>query len=214
MHKLVIFDWDGTLMDSGARIVSAMQTSARRAGLPVPSEAAVKDIIGISLQPAMVRLFGALSETQAALLLDCYREEYVERDSTPTPMFAGAYDLLDNLKSKGVLMAVATGKARRGLHRVWQETATGHYFVTSRCGDETASKPHPQMLSEILLETGIDARHAVMIGDTTYDMQMAEQLKMDRIAMSHGVHEEARLAAHSPLTIADSLTELQAYLLG
>lgn len=213
MHKLVIFDWDGTLMDSGARIVSAMQTSAHRAGLPVPSAEAVKDIIGISLQPAMQRLFGELPHAQARILLDCYREEYVERDPTPTPMFEGAIELLASLKAQGILLAVATGKARRGLTRVWQETRTGHYFVASRCGDETASKPHPQMLSEILQETQIQAHEAVMVGDTVYDMQMAQQLNMDRIAVSHGVHERSRLAAHGPLAIVDTLAELRAFLL-
>ncbi|MBT1065038.1 HAD-IA family hydrolase [Bowmanella sp. Y26] len=209
MYKLVIFDWDGTLMDSGARIVSAMQTAARRANLPVPTDDAVKDIIGISLLPAMQILFGKLPAQQQDLLFESYKQEYVEKDKTPTPMFNGAGDLLDRLSGQGTLLAVATGKARRGLNRVWQETNTGHYFQASRCGDEAESKPSSDMLVQLLNELNVEASQAVMIGDTVYDMQMAQNLNMDRIAVSHGVHSAERLAGHAPRAIVDSLAELQ-----
>lgn len=199
-------------MDSGARIVSAMQTAALRANLPVPTEAAVKDIIGISLLPAMQILFGKLPAEEQQLLFECYKQEYVENDKTPTPMFEGAFSLLENLLGQGRLLAVATGKARRGLNRVWQDTNTGHFFHASRCGDEAESKPSSDMLSQLLDELRVSAEEAVMIGDTVYDMQMAEQLGMDRIAVSHGVHESERLAQHQPLIIVDSLAQLQTYL--
>lgn len=199
-------------MDSGARIVSAMQTAALRANLPVPTEAAVKDIIGISLLPAMQILFGKLPAEEQQLLFEYYKQEYVENDKTPTPMFEGAFSLLENLSGQGRLLAVATGKARRGLNRVWQQTSTGHFFHASRCGDEAESKPSSDMLSQLLDELRVSAEEAVMIGDTVYDMQMAEQLGMDRIAVSHGVHESERLAQHQPLIIVDSLVQLQTYL--
>lgn len=212
MYKLVIFDWDGTLMDSGARIVSAMQTAAQRAGLLVPSDEAVKDIIGISLLPAMQILFGDMDTETEQALLTFYKQEYVERDLTPTPMFEGALSLLSALREDQRLLAVATGKARRGLRRVWQETATEHFFHTSRCGDEAESKPSADMLRQILQELHIQPSQAVMVGDTVYDMQMAEQLGMDRIAVSYGVHDRARLLTHQPVAMVDSLKELQAYL--
>ncbi|MBN7824491.1 HAD-IA family hydrolase [Bowmanella dokdonensis] len=211
-YSLVIFDWDGTLMDSCGRIVSSMQTAARRAGLAVPSNEAVKDIIGISLKPAISRLFGQLESYEADTLFEYYRQEYVEKDLTPTPLFAGAQALLADLRGRNTLMAVATGKARRGLDRVWRETGTGQYFSASRCGDETQSKPHPEMLVQLLDEFNLSAREAVMIGDTVYDMQMAEQLGMDRIGISHGVHVPERLKQHQPLAIVDSLAELTDWL--
>ncbi|GGD78475.1 HAD-IA family hydrolase [Lacimicrobium alkaliphilum] len=208
MYKLVIFDWDGTLMDSCGRIVSAMRTSARRAGLPVPEEAAVRDIIGISLRPAIARLFGELPEQQSELLFELYRQEYVDNDPTPTPLFGGAIELLEQIRQRQMLMAVATGKARRGLNRVWQQTGTGHFFSASRCGDETRSKPDPDMLEQILAELSVQPHEALMIGDTCYDLHMAEQLGMDRVGVSFGVHETARLRQHKPKVIVDSLAEI------
>ncbi len=197
-------------MDSCGRIVSAMQTSARRAGLAVPEEAAVRDIIGISLRPAIARLFGDLSTEQSEHLFELYRQEYVENDSTPTPLFDGALGLLQHIQDRQLMMAVATGKARRGLKRVWQETGTGHYFSASRCGDETRSKPDPDMLQQILTELNVQPHEAVMIGDTCYDLHMAEQLNMDRIGVSFGVHESERLRQHRPKAIVDSLTDITA----
>lgn len=209
---LVIFDWDGTLMDSVGRIVSSMQHTAARLCLPEPSVAAVREIIGISLEPAIEQLFGQLDQQTMADFLEGYRQQYVHDDSTPSPLFAGAEAMLSDLRERGYTLAVATGKARHGLERVWQDSQIRHLFHSSRCADETASKPNPQMLHEILAETGYDVSQAIMVGDSVHDMRMAENAGMARIAVGFGAHTADRLAAHQPLAILDELAALPNYL--
>lgn len=209
---LVIFDWDGTLMDSVGRIVSSMQRTAARLNLVQPSEAAVRDIIGISLEPAIERLFGTLSDADMTMFKDVYRQQYVHEDITPSPLFPGAQVLLESLRERGHTLAVATGKARHGLERVWQEANIEHLFHASRCADETASKPHPLMLHELLAETGHAVEDAIMIGDSIHDMQMAQNAGMARIAVGFGAHDASRLAAHQPLTIINELAALKHWL--
>ena len=128
-------------------------------------------------------------------------------------MFNGVEDLLSALKAKGATLAVATGKARRGLDRAWSQTETGHFFSASRCADDAQSKPSPDMLLQILDELNISANDAVMIGDTTYDMQMAKSIGMRRIGVSYGVHAQVHLEALAPETIVHSIGELQQFLL-
>lgn len=206
---LIIFDWDGTLMDSVGRIVSSMQRTAAALNLVQPSEAAVRDIIGISLNPAIERLFGPLSKPDMTLFKDVYRQQYVHDDMTPSPLFPGAQALLEELHERGHTLAVATGKARHGLERVWQEVNIQHLFHASRCADETESKPHPLMLHELMAETGHDVEHAVMVGDSIHDMQMAQNAGMARIAVAFGAHDASRLAAHQPLAIINELAALK-----
>ncbi|AWL12031.1 Phosphoglycolate phosphatase [Saliniradius amylolyticus] len=211
-YRLVIFDWDGTLMDSAGRIVSSVQAVAKRLELPVPDDEAVKEIIGISLGPSLKRLFGELPEARMEQLVSAYRDEYVELNTTPTPLFNGVPELLTRLHGEGRTLAVATGKARRGLKRVWQQTNTGHFFHGSRCGDETESKPHPQMLEQLLEELDVPVHQAVMIGDTVHDMKMAEAIGMDRIGVSFGAHHPSRLESHKPKAIVDNIDQLAALL--
>ena len=208
---LVIFDWDGTLMDSVGRIVSSMQRTAAQLHLKQPSEIAVRDIIGISLEPAIEKLFGRLSSADMAAFIKVYRQQYVHDDMTPSPLFPGAREMLEDLRARGYTLAVATGKARHGLERVWQEADIRHLFHASRCADETASKPNPLMLTELLDETGYDVAHAIMIGDSTHDMQMAQNAGMARIAVRFGAHSAEQLAPHQPLAILDELTALTQY---
>jgi|SRR5690554_3379672 len=209
---LVIFDWDGTLMDSVGRIVSSMQHTAAQLQLPEPSVSAVREIIGISLEPAIEQLFGQLAPQTMADFLDCYREQYVYNDTTPSPLFSGAQSMLDDLYQRGYTLAVATGKARHGLERVWQDSQVRHLFHTSRCADETASKPNPRMLHEILNETGYDVSQAIMVGDSVHDMRMAENAGMARIAVGFGAHAAERLAKHQPLAVIHELSALPDYL--
>ncbi|MBR9906561.1 MAG: HAD-IIIA family hydrolase [Gammaproteobacteria bacterium] len=208
---LVIFDWDGTLMDSVGRIVSSMQRTAAQLHLKQPSEIAVRDIIGISLEPAIEKLFGRLSNADMAAFIEVYRQQYVHDDMTPSPLFPGARELLEDLRARGYTLAVATGKARHGLERVWQEADIRHLFHASRCADETASKPNPLMLTELLDETGYDVEHAIMIGDSTHDMQMAQNAGMARIAVRFGAHSAEQLAPHQPIAIVDELSALTQY---
>ena len=199
-------------MDSVPRIVSSIQTLATESLLPVPSVAAIKDIIGLSLPVALERLFDLHSETKVQALVEAYREIYVIREQTPTPMFAGAVDLLTALYDAGVTLAVATGKARPGLERAWAESQTKPLFKLARCAHEVASKPNPQMLVEILEATQTPAQHALMIGDSIHDMEMARNAGVQAIGVTYGVHSAERLQVAKPTHIVDSLTQLRRFL--
>lgn len=212
-YQLVIFDWDGTVMDSAAKIVHCMQQAALDCDLAVPSREAVEHIIGISLVPAIGQLFDLQDSALIDKIVERYKYNYLNSDQTPCPLFPGILPLFDMLSAQPRTLAVATGKARRGLNRAWQQTVTGHYFSHSRCADEAESKPSPDMLSQLLAETGIDVERSLMIGDTSYDMQMAQSLGMDRVAVNYGVHEESVLRQYDPKIIAESVAELHQFLL-
>lgn len=206
--SLVIFDWDGTVMDSVGRIVSSMRAAALKSELIVPSEFAVKQIIGLSLDPAFDALFPGVAEDKRQQLFAHYRDHYVLHDTTPTPLFTGVEQVLAQLKDSNIKLAVATGKQRRGLDRMFAETGLKKYFDTSRCADEAHSKPHPQMLQQILQELDMTAAEAVMIGDTSHDMKMAQAIAMPRIGVTHGVHGRDVLSQYEPKAIIDSIPEL------
>lgn len=207
-YRLVIFDWDGTLMDSVGRIVSCMQAAARDCGLPEPGERAIQDIIGLSLATAMESLFPVADAEGIVRLVARYREHYLTLDSTPTPLFNGVEETLRQLLGAGYQLAIATGKARAGLERVLAATGLGPYFHARRGADEARSKPDPLMLSQILAELDVPVEQAVMVGDSCHDMAMAEALGMARIGVSWGVHDATRLAEHRPLQIIDRLPQL------
>ena len=207
--KLVIFDWDGTLMDSVARIVSSMQATALDCVLPVPSSEAVRDIIGLSLYKAFPILFGAVSEAQSAQLLAAYRRHYMELDHTPSPLFAGAADTVKGLHASGYQLAVATGKQRAGLDSVLADTQLGGYFHALRGADQAVSKPHPLMLEQILDELKLSPMDAVMVGDSSYDLEMAQAIGMARIGVTYGVHDALKLNVHQPLALIDDIRQLR-----
>ncbi|MBS4703901.1 HAD-IA family hydrolase [Aeromonas veronii] len=216
--RLAIFDWDGTLMDSVGRIVACVQGAARDCELAVPSPAQIRQIIGLSLDVAMSRLFPlcsdsgtAMDERQIATLIERYRHHYLH-DATPSPLFTGAGELLHDWRSRGLQLAVATGKSRRGLDRVLDETGLRPLFVTSRGADEARSKPDPLMLEQILDELGLSPRQAVMIGDSVHDMAMAEAIAMPRIGVTWGVDSSDALSRHGPVAVVDSMTALHALL--
>jgi phosphoglycolate phosphatase len=211
-YQLVIFDWDGTLMDSVARIVACMRAAALDCGLPVPEAAAVRHIIGLSLSDAFPLLFGPLAPARADAMLASYRRHYLERDHTPSPLFAGAADTVAGLHQSGYRLAVATGKAREGLDRVLLETGLGRYFHALRGADQARSKPHPLMLEQILDELRLRPDQAVMVGDSSYDLAMAEAIGMDRIGVTYGVHGRNLLCQHTPLTLIDDIRQLPRWL--
>lgn len=220
--RLAIFDWDGTLMDSVGRIVACVQGAARDCELAVPAPAQIRQIIGLSLDVAMSRLFplcsgsgsgsGATSgERQIAAIIDRYRHHYLH-DATPSPLFAGAGELLHDWQLRGLQLAIATGKSRRGLDRVLDETGLRPLFVTSRGADEANSKPDPLMLEQILAELGLSPRQAVMIGDSVHDMAMAEAIAMPRIGVTWGVDSRDALSRYEPVAVVDSMTALRGLL--
>jgi len=211
-YKLIIFDWDGTLMDSAGKIINCMQIAAKHCSFPVPTAEEVGHIIGISLKPAIKQLFSIQDDASAERLVHAYREAFITHDTTPSPLFDGVEVMLDELTARGAILAVATGKARRGLARAWSQTGTGKYFRTSRCADDAKSKPSPDMLLQIINELNIDIADAIMVGDTTYDMQMAKSIGMARVGVSYGVHAQTHLEALKPKAIVHSISELQRFL--
>ncbi|MBO1518789.1 HAD family hydrolase [Oceanisphaera pacifica] len=208
-YRLVIFDWDGTVMDSVARIVSSMEAAARDCQLTVPTAAAVRDIIGLSLYKAFPILFGHLNEQETAALVAAYRRHYMELNTTPTPLFAGAEELIKSLHQAGYLLAVATGKYRVGLDAVLASTQLGGYFHATRGADQALSKPNPLMLEQILAELKLTPADAVMVGDSSYDLAMAQAIGMDRIGVTYGVHDAATLCQHTPIALIDDVRELK-----
>lgn len=205
---LVILDWDGTVCNSEARIVSCMLRAAERVGLPVLAPEAVGNIIGLGLPEAIAELFPEAPSEQRQRLSECYSEEWLAARSEPLPLFDGVLETLDRLLGADHRLAVATGKSRRGLNREFEEHGLGHLFVASRCADETASKPNPLMLRQLLDETGVPVEEAVMVGDTVYDLEMAASAGMSSIGVSYGVHRPQRLSAFKPKAIIDHFSEL------
>ncbi|MCE8020067.1 HAD-IA family hydrolase [Halomonas sp. MCCC 1A11036] len=208
-YRLIIFDWDGTLMDSVARIVTCMQAAAHDAGWGRLEEAAVRDIIGLGLPEAIDRLCPGIDAERFELLRSRYAYYFVEGSRTPMPFFAGVEAGIARLREfPARRLAVATGKSRRGLDRVFRESGSGAWFHASRTADETRSKPHPQMLEELLVELDVPVEEAVMVGDTEYDLEMARALGMDRVAVTWGVHAPERLAASRPVYTAGAVEAL------
>lgn len=211
-HELIIFDWDGTLMDSVAKIVRCFQAALADAGAPDLGEPAIRHIIGLGLDEAVTMLLPQADAALRARVVARYREHFLHLDRTGMELFPGVRAGLEALTEQGYLLAVATGKARRGLDRVLRDTGTAHLFVATRCADEAYSKPHPRMLEDILEQTGFTPAQALMVGDTTYDLQMAQHARMASLAVTYGVHDRELLAEHGPLACLDSFTEVRAWL--
>tara|TARA_B110000902_G_scaffold259745_1_gene331569 strand:+ start:84 stop:770 length:687 start_codon:yes stop_codon:yes gene_type:complete len=210
--KLVIFDWDGTISDSVARIVSSMQSAATELDMAVPTYLEVKEIIGLGLTEAAFRLFPQATREQVFQLQTSYSQHYRTEDSAPCPFFLGVEETLQQLKADGYQLAVATGKSRAGLDRVLLSLGMEDFFHSSRCADETLSKPHPLMLEQLLAEFDLPAEAAVMVGDTEFDMEMAVNASMPRIAVSYGAHHADRLMAFEPLACVDLFSEIKSSL--
>ncbi|MDU0355316.1 HAD-IA family hydrolase [Paraglaciecola aquimarina] len=207
-YKAIIFDWDGTLMDSIGKIVETMQSSAKELGFPVPDYEQAKNVIGLSLLPALQTLFNVDDEKVAMALFHTYKAQFKAHLQISSPLFEGALALLEELTRRGYILAVATGKARQGLEHNWLHSKTEHFFSASRTADDAQSKPSPDMLEQLLKELALPVEQVLMVGDTTYDMAMAEAINMDRIGVSFGVHSAQELSKHKPLAVIDSLQEL------
>lgn len=205
---LFIFDWDGTISDSTAKIVRCMQLAAGDSGLEVLPDEDVRNIIGLGLPEAISSLYPQANAEEREKLRLGYSAHFLREDTLPSPFFPCVLDTLDSLRQDGFILTVATGKSRRGLDRVLDNLDLKSFFHASRCADETASKPHPQMLNELLLEFSASAQEAVMIGDTEYDMAMAREIDMHRIAVSYGAHHIDRLLPYEPRMCIDNFNEI------
>lgn len=209
--KLLVFDWDGTLMDSEAQIVACMQAAIDDLALEPRSRDEVKNIIGLGLNEAVASLYPQADATLVADVADRYRAHWLGGNAQ-SQLFPGVEETLHLLKDEGFRLAVATGKGRRGLDKVLRETGLREVFDATRCSDETRSKPHPLMLEQLMDELRMAPVETVMIGDTEYDMEMARNAQAHPIAVSYGVHEWPRLQRHAPLTCLDRITELSDWL--
>lgn len=208
---LLVFDWDGTLMDSTAHIVAAIQFAFGEMGLTVPTKQAASHIIGLGLVDALRHLDPALPAEDYGKLAAAYRRYYLD-PSHVTPLFDGVLPALEAYREAGFYLAVATGKSRAGLNQAMASAGVAHLFDWTRCADETFSKPHPAMLEEILDFLGVDRTRALMIGDTTHDLQMAMNARCAGVGVSYGAHPKEELLALSPLACADHFSELDLWI--
>lgn len=208
---LLVFDWDGTLMDSAGSIVASVQAACRDLGLRVPSQAQASYIIGLGLSDALQTLLPDLPPGDYARLVERYRYHYLARDEM-IPLFEGAAQVIETLHQAGFMLAVATGKSRRGLDRALGNSGLAPFFHGTRCADETFSKPHPGMLLELMEELGTSRQRTLMIGDTTHDLQMASNAGVQALGVAYGAHPRHALLQLAPLACVDSVAQLRQWL--
>jgi phosphoglycolate phosphatase len=209
---LIVFDWDGTLVDSTQLIVDSIRAASADVDLPVPEPLAARGIIGLGLSEALGVLFGSISETQRQQLVARYRYHYLAQDHE-VPFFDGVNAAIEALAEKGFMLGVATGKGRNGLNRSLQRSGLGRHFHATRCVDECFSKPHPQMLLELMDELGVSPARTLMIGDTTYDLQMAQNANVASVAVSYGAQQLESLLPYAPVAHFDNFTNLNQWLI-
>lgn len=212
--RVVIFDWDGTLVDSAAHIVRCVQAAAADAGLDVPAADKVRHVIGLSLERAFMSIVPGARQDAFGSFVAAYREHFFRATGEVQPLFPGVADVLAELREQGLFLAVATGKGRNGLRRGLEETGLKRFFDVTRCAEDTASKPDPQMLREILDDLGLEPGEGLMIGDTSYDLEMAARIGMPSIGVTYGAHAREHLEPHRPLGLLDDIRALPAYLSG
>ncbi|MDR3480685.1 MAG: HAD-IIIA family hydrolase [Burkholderiaceae bacterium] len=208
---LIVFDWDGTLMDSTSTIVKCIQASAKDLGLPIPDNRTAAYVIGLGLMDAMQAVLPGVDPKFYPRMVERYRYHYLAQDQELS-LFEGAREMLTDLSQQGYFLAVATGKSRVGLNRALDTVKLLSLFDATRCADETFSKPHPAMLQELTRELGQDLKRTVMIGDTTHDLQMAINAGAAGVAVEYGAHGIPELHALNPLYSAQSIAQLHGWL--
>jgi phosphoglycolate phosphatase len=208
---LLIFDWDGTLMDSAGVIVDSIQRACEDIGLAAPSDRASRLIIGLGLVQALQALLPDLPADDYPRLVERYRHHYLGRDDD-IPLFDGVAQAIPDLKASGFQLAVATGKSRLGLERALASSGLGEWFSATRCADQTHSKPHPAMVLELIEELGADPARTLVIGDTSHDLLMASNAGVASLGVTYGAHEPADLHPHAPLALLNSFDEVYAWL--
>ncbi len=210
-YQLIVFDWDGTLMDSTADIVSCMKQAITHLNLPELRDAQIRHIIGLGLNEAAQTLYPDLDSHTVMQLANEYRRIWLTMSHQAT-LFEHAFELVRELNQRDLFLGIATGKSRSGLDKVLQATQLAPYFHASRCADECHSKPHPQMLEELIDFMGVTPQETLMIGDTAFDLQMAHNAGADSLAVTHGAHPPDALAACQPRAIVNNLAQVRQWL--
>ncbi|MBW8878172.1 MAG: HAD-IA family hydrolase [Acidobacteria bacterium] len=210
--RLLVFDWDGTLMDSIGTIVACTQSTIRELELGTLPEATIRGTIGLGLRETIEILSPGCGEELFGRILECYRKHWVSTYRDAPLLFAGVQEMLRELAEAGYLLAVATGKSRRGLDYALEQTGLGDLFHATRTADESFSKPHPQMLLDILTELGVHPAEAVMIGDTTYDLEMARSARTHAVGVCSGGHGREELLRFEPIACLEQVVELVPWL--
>jgi phosphoglycolate phosphatase len=209
--RLIVFDWDGTLVDSTSIIAQALQAACRDVGEPIPDDASATYVIGLGLSDALAHVAPGLPRERHAELADRYRTHYLAAEED-IPLFAGAAELLEELAAKGYLLAVATGKTRKGLDRALAHHRVAHHFTATRCSDEDAPKPDPAMLFHLMRRLGVTPEQTLMIGDTTHDLLLAKRAGAHAVAVAYGAHDADEFAGFAQLATVHSLAELARWL--
>ncbi len=210
--RLLVFDWDGTLMDSSAAIAACMVASFRDLGLEAPSEDAIRSTIGLGLDDTLDRLYPGSSEAERRRLIAAYRSHWFGPTGDRPTLFPQVPETITALAERDYFLAVATGKGRLGLDRDLEATGLGRHFLATRTADETLSKPHPQMLLEVMDELGVACGETLMIGDTTFDLEMARSAGVAGLGVLTGSHRRSQLVDCGALECLASVAELPAWL--
>jgi phosphoglycolate phosphatase len=208
---LLVFDWDGTLMDSASSIALCLQAACRDLDFPVPSDREARYVIGLGLHDALAHILPELAVSDYSRVTERYRHHFLQHDAGTT-LFCGAAEMLKELREAGHLLAIATGKSRRGLDRALAAAGIAECFHATRCADEGHTKPDPAMLHRLLEKLEVGPERALMIGDTTHDMAMAQAAGVERVAVRHGAHDECELLEYAPLACVADCCELRAWL--
>lgn len=209
-YPLIVFDWDGTIIDSHSAIVACMQEASRELGLAIPERERASHVIGLSLHEIFRIVAPDLPAVRYPEYVAAYRRHFLAREEA-MQLFPGMGELLAQL-SKAHLLGIATGKSRKGLDRALAAAGIGDLFAASRCADETNPKPHPAMLLELMEELQVSAEGVLMIGDTSHDMQMARAAGVDAVAVAYGAHPEQGLRACGPLGCFPDVAQLREWL--
>lgn len=211
-YKLIIFDWDGTLVDSIDRIATSLQAASFQICQIDVSHSDARSVIGLGLQEAVEKLHPELSANTISQISEAYKQHYLNENTITEDPFDGVAELLTQLNDSGYLLAIATGKSRVGLERSVNKFDLKELFHTTQCASENQSKPHPEMLYKILDELKVSANEALMIGDSKHDLKMAINANMDAIAVTHGVNTAEELSGFNPLACLDRVTDLHHFL--
>ncbi|MDH3326219.1 MAG: HAD-IA family hydrolase [Gammaproteobacteria bacterium] len=214
-YKLLVFDWDGTLMDSQQEIISCFQLAAKDMQIALPAVETVRNVIGLGMREAVLGVFPEVTtEDEISTFIDHYRHHYFSPDKPPSLLYDGVFDMLQSLMAQDYFLSVATGKGRNGLNAALKRTTLDKVFHYTRCVDEAPSKPHPQMLEDSMDYFGVEPHETLMIGDTEYDLQMATNAGVDSVGVHCGAHEPERLQKHNPQICFENTNELEAWLSG
>jgi phosphoglycolate phosphatase len=210
-YDLIVFDWDGTVMDSTAVIAGSIQAACRDLGLTVPDDETARHVIGLGLHQALCYAVPDMPEAMLPDLVARYRYHFLSQDQA-IPLFDEARETIEELHKAGYWLGVATGKNRAGLDRALESTGLKKYFHSTRTADQTFSKPNPAMLIELMDELAVSPERTLMVGDTTHDVQLAQNANVDVVAVGHGAHPPEQLQELNPLALVGNFAELRAWL--